>query len=352
MSERLTNILGYLTLIAILAAIWVLFGEDPTLDQGARGEHTFADAAEHINDTVEIRLVAGDAATALKRGDDGVWQVVDRAGFPADADKVRAFLRGIALSERRDPKTDDKDSFDKLGLGAAAVNVTLLGAREKVLAAFDQGIRKDGGSGRSLTYVYQVGDTRAWLVTGLMEADANPADWLAKKIVDIEESRFARLGLGAVVMNRELGHENYTIENLEDGEEPAADWVLREPSRALAYLSVLDVQKLANPLLDPTGTVKAVTHDGLVLSLVLYDMEGATWAQVAAEYFPTLREEGESGVLADAPEDGAAEAAAINARTAGWLFKLSDRTGELLTRKREEFLKAKPEADAGDTPAS
>lgn len=103
MSERMTNILGYLTLAAILAAIWILFGEDPAREQGARGERTFAGLAERVNETAGITLSQGDEQLVVSRNDDA-WQVDNRGGYPADADKVRALLRGFARSERREPK--------------------------------------------------------------------------------------------------------------------------------------------------------------------------------------------------------------------------------------------------------
>lgn len=67
MSERLTNILGYLTLVAILAAIWVMFGEDPSREQGGRGEATFEGLSERINDAAGIAITQGKATTHLNR---------------------------------------------------------------------------------------------------------------------------------------------------------------------------------------------------------------------------------------------------------------------------------------------
>lgn len=343
MSERLTNILGYLTLFAVLAAIWVLFGEDPTLDQGARGEHTFAALDKHINDATELDLKAGDKTAVIKHGKGG-WVVIERDDYPADMSKLVGVLRGMALSKRRDPKTGNKDHFDRIGLGGKALAITLKGKDGKTLAQFDMGTRKDGADGRSLTYIYQEKDTRAWLVTGLAEAKADPVWWLDTRVLDLDESRFAQLKIGDATLTRPLGSEDFTLEGLKKGEEAAPVWELREPSRALAYLSVTDVRKVANPLMDPKGKVVATTHDGLTLTLTLYSMDGGTWAQVAASFDAKAREDGKAGELKGAPVDGAKEAADIDARTRGWLYRLSDRTGELFTRTRKDFLKAKTDA--------
>lgn len=339
MSERLTNILGYLTLIAILAAIWVMFGEDPSKEQGGRGEATFEGLAERINDAAGIAVSQGAVTTRLNRvGSD--WFVIERDGYRADRASVTDFLRGLALSERRDPKTGNEERFDKLGLDDEALSIKVLDSEDRTLAAFLMGTRKDSPNGRSLTYIFQDQDTRAWLVTSLADTSADPAWWLDANVLDIAEARFAAIEYPSVVIQRALGEMKYTLEGLKDGEAAQADWQLRDPARVISTLNMDEVRKLANPLADPVGRVVASTYDGLRLTLTLYTLEGATWAQVSAAYDDTRADEGATGILPHAPADGTAEAAAITERTRGWLYKLSDYDAKVLLRARADFLKA------------
>ncbi|WP_262692974.1 DUF4340 domain-containing protein [Kordiimonas aestuarii] len=341
MSQRLTNILGYLTLIAILGAIWVMFGEDPSRDQGARGETTFEGLVDHINDAAGIAIRHGDVATHLNKVG-GDWFVIERDGYKADRATVHDFLRGLALSERREPKTSNEDRFDKLGLGEEALDIKVQDSQDSMLAAFLMGTRKDSPNGRSLTYIFQPEDTRSWLVTGLAETSADPAWWLDAAVLDIAESRFSSIVYGDIAITRPLGDSKYKLEKLREGEVAQADWQLRDPARVLSNLNLDDVRKMANPISDPVAVVEAVTYDGLRLTFTLFELEGATWAQVAARYEDTLADAGKGGVMPDAPMDGEAEAAAISERCRGWLYKLSDYDAKVLKRVRVDFLEQKP----------
>lgn len=339
MSERLTNILGYLTLFAILGAIWVLFGEDPTRDQGGRGEPTFARIKDSINDVAGLSLTSGASNVTLEKKDD-VWTVAERNSYPADLAKVRDFLRGVALSERREPKTSNPDRFELIGLGGSGMSVSLRDAQGETMLAFAMGKQSTIGSDRSLTYIFQDSDTRAWLVTSLAEASADPAWWLKTGLLDLSDARVRSISLGGTVLSRALGADAFSLDGLKDDEEAVPSWQLDEPARVLTGLSFADVRHLGNPLAAPKRQVALVTHDGLRLMVTLYDMDDATWAQVPAIHDESLMSEGEAGVLPDAPADGATEAEAINARTRGWFFKLAGGDAEVLMRSRDAFVRA------------
>ena len=344
MSQRLTNILGYLTLIAILGAIWVMFGEDPARDQGARGEATFDGLSDRVNDAAAITISQNGVNTRLNKVK-GNWYVIERDGYPADRATVHDFLRGLALSERREPKTANEERFDKLGLGDNALDIKVLDGDDSAIAAFEMGTRKDSPNGRSLTYIFQEQDTRSWLVSGLTETSADPAWWLDTNVLDIAESRFESVAYGDVTISRALGDDKYTIEDLAEGEAMQADWQLRDPARVLSNLNLDDVRKIANPITDPLAVVRVATYDGLRLTVTLYNLENATWAQIAARHDSALADAGEGGVLPDAPMDGEAEAETINERTHGWLFKLSDYDAKVLMRGRADFLESKTDEE-------
>lgn len=335
MSERITNILGYLTLAAILVAIWILFGEDPTRDQGGRGEPTFAGLTERVNETAKVTLTNGDVVLTLLRDGEG-WTVSERFGYKADSDKVKSFLRGFALSKRREPKTSNVDRFGKLGLADDATTIQLADDTGGVLLDFKMGRRVDNG--RSLTFVFQATDTRAWLVSGLEAAPVDPTEWLDTSLPTLAESRIRSIAFNDVRLARALGETAYSVDGLGEAEEMAAAFRRAEPARTLTALSFEDVLQTTNPLADPMGTVDVVMHDGLKLVLTLYTIDDATWVQITAAYDPTLLDEGASGELPDAPADGAAEAAAINAETRGWLFKLSSFDADILKQNRADFV--------------
>ena len=339
MSERMTNILGYLTLAAILAAIWVLFGEDPSRDQGARGERTFAGLAERINETAKVELSkAGDTLT-LFRTDDG-WQVDARSGYPANEEKVRAFLRGFALSERREPKTSNPDRFASLDLGDSATRVILSDDTGGALLDVQVGKRKEGGSGRSLTYVFQGTDTRAWLVGGIEAAPLEAVEWLDTNLLDIADSRIQTVTLNDVTLVRPLGATDFSVEGLAEDETEAAGYKRAEPARTLSRISLTDVAQTANPLMDPVTMGQFTTYDGLQVTFTLFARGEDHWLQLSANYDLDRAAGGDAGPLPDAPADGVAESEAINAKVRGWLFKISGFSADILTQKRSDFVES------------
>lgn len=345
MSQRLTNFLGYLTLFAILGAIWVLFGEDPSREQRGRGEPTFEGMKTRVNDTSTLGFAKNGDRVTLVRGDDG-WGIEERGGFLADQRKVQAFLRGVARSERREPKTSNSERFNRIGLGDEALTVSLRDTAGGSLLTFDMGDRSEVTADRSLTYIFQSGDTRSWLVTALTDAEASPTWWLPGTLLDLNAERFSRMEMGGAVLTRALGETDFTVEGLTEPEQPKASWQLSEPARLIARLGYEDVMQLGNPLSEPVATVRAVTYDGLTLSLNLYGMEGGTWAQLDAAFDGSTQSEGEGGELPAAPADGTAEAAAIVAKARGWFFKLADYDAQVLMRQRSDFIEPAEDVDA------
>jgi hypothetical protein len=342
MSERLTNILGYLTLFAILGAIWVMFGEDPTLKQGARGEATFEGLAERINEAHKVMVASPDGTVTLTR-DGESWFVDQRNGYAADTNKVVALLRGVALSKRREPKTDNKARYARLGLGDKALKIELQDDTGGRLLAFDMGRRKDSPDGRSLTYISQASDTRSWLVAGLAETEANAGWWLKRPLLNVNQGRVSDVIINGTWLTRKQGDQNFIMQGLRGEEKAASYWVLADPARVIAGLTFTDVKALSNPLAEAVSTIELSTHDGLALSVKIYAMEGGHWAQVDASFDQDAQDSGPAGELADAPADGAAEAEAITNATRGWVFKLSDGDTQILTRNRDAFLEAPAE---------
>jgi len=339
MSERLTNILGYLTLFAILGAIWVMFGEDPTKEQGGRGERTFAGLEERINEVAVVEIKqSGHRATLVKDG--SVWRMNERGGYLVNPEKVRTMLRGIALSERREPKTSNKARYNRLGLGDEGLKVELRDDTDGVILNFDMGTRKGIAGGRSLTYVAQSRDTRSWLVTALAETTAEAGWWLNRPVLSIDARRFSDVIIGGAWLTRKLGDDDFQLQGKRVHEEASPNWKLGEPARVLSSFDFEDVRLLSNPLVEALSVVEYSTYDGLVLKVSLYNFDDGMWAQINAAFDATLQNEGKGGTLPAAPADGGAEAQEIMGAVRGWIFKLSDADAATLQYKRADFLNA------------
>ncbi len=341
MSERVTNILGYLTLFAILGAIWVLFGEDPTKEQGARGERTFAGLEQTINNVARIKLRKNGAETVLFKSS-GSWHIEQRSGYGADETKVRTFLRGIALSERREPKTSNQNRYEVIGLGDQALNVELLDDAGTSLLAFSMGKRKANAvSGRSLTYVFQPTDTRTWLVSELADAKQAADWWIDKTLVSVSETRVSDITLNGVWLTRKHQATDFKIQGVKANETVVPAWKLHDPVRVVSGLTPVDVKKLNNPLAKPFAKAVMNMYDGLVLTADVYEMDGGNWVKLSATYDETLRIDAPDVKAEDAVK---AEIEQIMAISRGWAFKLSDADAVVLRSVRADFVSPK-EAD-------
>ncbi len=318
MTEKQATWLGWLTLAALLAALWVVFGEDPGRNQAGRGEALYPGLDAEIAALEGIALSAGDTATTLSL-EGGVWAVADRSGYRAEAGKVAALVRGLVRSTRREPKTTRTARFPDLGLGEDALTVTLMGTGSTPLVpALDIGTRNEGANGRSLTYVFKHGDTRAWLVSDLADVSADPADWIDAQVKLMDESLIAEIRYSDVTLVRD-DTGTFVVEGLAEGESLASEFLRRDPARLMAGFRADDVRRLANPLVGPEATVAAVSADGLSVTFTLFTIDGTSWLQVAA-----------SG-------DGAE---AITEETDGWMYQLSVSDASILRRDRSAFVQA------------
>ena len=334
MSERLTKILGYVTLFAILAAIWVLFGEDPARQQGGRGEKLFPGLAAQINTVTGLSLSGPGGQVSLNKDSDG-WRVKERGGYRADTDKINAFLRGLAVGVRRDPKTDRPKSLPKIGLGDKATFVTLTGADGAELASLSLGTRRQAASGKSLTYVYRESDTRSWLVSHIAAFESTPAWWLDRSVLTLDSDQTVALDLGPVAFVRAEAGAPMTLDDTKDGEEPGQAWKIQKAVSAVTRLAATDVRKTANPLSDPLRVITVQQADGLRVRLTLFSLEGENWAMITAS------NNADGGGAPDKP-DAVFEAEKINQQAAGWLYRLPSTDAQTLLAPRAYFM-----ADSG-----
>ncbi len=319
MAEKWTNILGFLTLLAVLALTWVFFGEDPSAPTVGRGEAFFPSLASEINGAEKITIEDADRQLTLTNKD-GQWHIGEKDGYKADPARIGTLLRGLVNSKRRDPKTADKSKFAKLGLGDKQVTLRIMGMGKKILVDVQLGKRAAIGSDRSLSYAYKPSDARAWLVTSLPEVSPNFLSWVDSRISPIAAQRIRSLALAeGKVMSRASPTAPWVMEG--------SDQTPRELSTQVtdfSNLSFSDVKALSNPLKGPAATIEMQTFDGLSVIMAEYAMDDGHWVQLQARYDENdIFQEGNAVVLPGAPADGAAEAARLNTRWSGWFFKLA-----------------------------
>lgn len=332
MSSRLATILGWVTLIAILAALWVLFGEDPSKHQGGRGEKLFPGLFEQIDKVTRIRIQAPDSNVTLVRGAHETvsgWTVEDRAHYRASAEQVNLLLRAFGRAERREPKTMNEDRFPDIGLGAAASRVILETSSGQALASLDVGQGRLRADDTAFAYVFKAGDSRAWLVSDVFPLDADPQSWLDKRFVGFASADIQAIRYSDVTLSRAVDGAAITLEGLAEGEVTKTDYFLERPFQTLKTLKFIDVIDVANPLAPPLADVEVTTFDGRKLHYRLFERGGDKWLQVR----------GDVSDVADTQQSSPP-----SNPFAGWLFKLSSSDAEVFEARRVDFLVSEDES--------
>ena len=175
MTERATNILGWMVFAAIMAGIWLLFGEGTDTSDIGRNQPLIADRSLNLDDIHEIQIAAASNVLTMQRSDDG-WLTAD--GTKLNADKVSSLMNGVINSIRREPKVGNTLRSEREDLGdSEPLFVSLLGSDGEQIFSMTTGFYIKAAEGAGLTYVLVSGEEKAWLVTSLPPLSANEEDW-------------------------------------------------------------------------------------------------------------------------------------------------------------------------------
>lgn len=336
MSERQTAILGFATLIAVLAAIWVLLSEN-SVEQAAP-ERLYPDLADSVNAIEQVILTGPENRTELAKRD-GTWVLANRNGYPADDDRVRRFLLALTQVDRVDRKTARDDRMDRIGLGSGALRVSL-GEAAPELAIGDEA---PGAGG--LRFVRRADEEAAWTATGLPTISATPGDWMVPDLFDIARPRIHSIAVtppdgGGYTLTRLDPQGPFRLADQTEAERlkefGGADAIVT----GLSFMDADDVRPFRD--LDATPWALTLTSfDGLKLLMDLYPGPDGPWVTLSAVYDPSiLEQEAMPTEMPDAEADVAAEAARLNQAWAGWQFKLPAFKGEDLTQRRAALVEA------------
>jgi hypothetical protein len=245
-----------------------------------------------------------DAITVASK--DGRWTIAERAGFPADVEKVREFVvKAIALKVGQSEPIGEKDRA-RLLLDAGGTSIEFLGADGKPLARLTAGKKyfksepenpeKANGDGR---YVALPGDEKRVVVVSdpLVQASTRSADWISKagfaaEKVKTMEVRFAD-GSGWKI-ERSGDNADWKLagargdEKLDVGRANAASYSLSLIE--LADVASADVKSEATGL-DKPVVVTAATLDGLTYTLKVGKLAGGN--QAGDSHYATVAVAGE-----------------------------------------------------------
>lgn len=348
MTQRQNTILGFITLAMVLIAIWLLLGDTAGPERGAASGPLFPGLAQRINEVDGVAIIGPEHAVTIEESDGGAWVVVEKDRHPAEQDKVRRLLTGLARSEIVASKTANPERFGRIGLAEEATRVTLT-ADGAVVAALLVGEREFTGNRQFNIFVKPVAGDRALLVDELPEVDSQPRRWLPAAMLELERDRIASVRIehadGQIVeLLRNTPEENFALVGKADNETYAGMQPANRIADAYVTVPLDDVRPLDE--LDPQAPITEValrTFDGLTVEFDFMEageQMGDAWIAANARYEPiaTAVAEEEPGAIQD-------EAQRLDAAWEGWAYRVPSYKIDQMVQRREDLIESGENSD-------
>jgi hypothetical protein len=321
--------LATLTAVVVIAAGFSV-SEHYWNSQTVRVERSaFPELTNKMNDVAELRVENSDERYTIKRVKDQ-WFVVERNNYPAKFSKIREMIAGVSNLVIVDAKTKNPDLYSRIavrdtkGKDFDSKYLGLKDASGKIIAEILVGNRKfnmGGGEDDEGIYFRRPTEEQAWLARGKLEVSRDILDWLDQTLVDVKVDRVRSVhtkspdGQEIIISRNAASTKGFTLENLSDGAKLKnnADTTLIDLASALKEMELRDIARESEKIFsaDKTFTATYQTFKGLTVNLKMFTTDKDTWAEVTAGADPKMA-------------DAVKEAAAINKRSEGWVFKLWD----------------------------
>ncbi len=366
MKTRTLIVMMVAAVLAIAAAAWVSSSRNvntaaPQLDVLAPG---LSDALGEVN---QVRIVAaGNAVLAtMQRGEDGAWTLQEKNGYPVDLEPLRELLANIAAARQMEAKTALPDRHAQLGVedvsaeDARGVQVDIQAPNQTWSFVFgDNPVRGTG------TYVRETGKPQSWLVDKAIAVERKPANWLAKRIIDVGANRVQAVSIEPVEgpafgIHRQEGDttSDFALDALPRGREAGEGYQREALAGVLSGLNFEDVFTLTDkPVPEKTRISQFELEDGRQLRIASWQDEGRTLVHLSMSLDAERAQAWQARPLAQAETDAdadattaakttidpAAQVAEFEREHAVWVYVLPAFKATNLGKSLEDYLKPKP----------
>jgi hypothetical protein len=279
---------------------------------------------------------------------DGHWGLADKAGYPVQADKLRAFFTGLADLRLTEPRTSDPSEYNRLGVEDPSATATstlvrvLDGAGQK-LAELIVGHRRVRTQGEvpDTIYVRRPGEAQAWLAEGNFEVDSDPQLWIARDIANIANTKIAQVAITRGDQTLNFAREGDKLVLKSPADHPKLDdYKVEDVARAYESLTLTDVKPAAQEPGEKIGSSVFTTTDGEAVTATVFKVGTGDKAEIWAQFAVA----GDGAAKADAD--------ALRARTAGWSYQLGAWKEKALAPALDDLKADEPAAPAAPSPAT
>ena len=334
MQKRSLILLLAATIVLVALAIVALATGGPGVSRAGSDRTAFPGLGDKLGQVASVAVErTGLNLTFVRDGDR--WLVTQKGDYPADAGKVRRIVLAMADMTLVEPKTRKPDLYPRLevedpGKGKSTL-ITLEDKSGAVLARLIVGKRRYDrlGAGNDGVYVRKPGDPQSWLARGALDFSDDTASWLDRRIVDIPDSRVAKVSLtqpdgASLILSRTAPDEKFVVTGAPANAKYKSDTALGEPAMALETLDLDDVQPAAKLPVPDKGVTAAsyTTFDGLTVDLKLFQHDNKDWIALTA-----------AGSGKAAPE-----AKKITDRASHWIYAIPSYKAKMMQTKLADLL--------------
>lgn len=342
-------------LAGLTAAAAVAAGVARWMDVASTGqafvpERLFPGLAGKLAEVGALTIESKGKLFTVNRTADGQWVLPGKGNFPADRDLVQSTLFALSETDLVDRRTARKDWHAQLDLGlpkdgGAGSILTIADVKGAKIGEIVVGKGAEGFTqgDKQAAYVRRLSEDQTYVALGRLQMKANEADWLDKKFLDYDRSRVAYAaikppsGPAYSVKRAKPEDEDFTLETaLPRGRTLRTEKEPNGVGQALFNLTIDDVTEVKLIDFSKASFAAFRTFNGVALSLAIAQKDGDYWATVNAtgeDQTPPPPKPGETP-----PVLASVEARAINARAAGWAFKLPKFKGVLMTAPLQDLL--------------
>jgi hypothetical protein len=373
MRSRTLIVLAVATAVIVLATIVVRQQTTTTVPQ--QGGALFPKLLTRINEVAEVKGTSAQESYTLLLHD-GRWVVKEREAYPADTNKVRELLFGLAQLQRVEPKTSNPELYDKIGVqdvsakGADSLQIKLSDAKGETLAELIVGkhqVSKADLSKREY-FVRLPGDPQSWLVEGEFPEDKPPSNWLQKNILGVDARRVREVrvthadGQRVTVRRKDPSVKDYELVGLPKGAEIESPYAVNSIADTLTDLALDDVRPATAVDFNKEGALSAelATFDGLRVNMRAIKDGNNDLARFTASFDPSLIEKADSpkqeGVATanekkknplKQADEVKKEVEELNARWHEWAYVVPGYRVDTLAKKKSELIKVGKKEKSG-----
>ena len=317
------------------------------------GQLVFPGFLPRVGELARVEIEAAGEKFELVRGADGTWTLPSKAGYPADFPMIRRLALDVAdmrIIEARtaNPALHAEIDLDGTGKDQKAVRATFFGAQGPAQASVLAGRTRFGrqGTGGDGTFVRKEGDNQVWFVRGRIGVERDATKWLARRVADVARERVTKAvvvrpdGARLEVTRADYAAQDFDLAPLPADKKVKSVFDVNLVASGIEALDLEDVRKADGlSFAGDRDFAEFETFDGVAVRVEFAREGDAVWARLSARYAaPAAAATGERLKSAD---DARKEAEALNARAAGWAYKLPAYKVEHMSRALADLVEDK-----------